>query len=727
MVSRYTEHSTYLQHKSTNDLIDGIVHVFKAEGMVRVDSHEKPTYYSPALENNRWVVFIKPGKSGWHIIQSTPYDLFSDRSLDSDEMRFIAISQHLHTPGFLLHTGNYGDVLIETNGQNTHISGGWYDYEKNPETEDYQDYYGQKTAYPLSAQSNLLKKLFENSKNPDICKFCGDSEIEIFAQYLASTLIEHDLYAAGDEWHQGAIKLCFEWPAQDRPEPDYVKETFSYEKTPVMHYADGSPMLPNDAVIYISSDFRFYPAKIAGFLSMGHYAAMLEENEPGKRLYQNAEGLMLIKRDSLDFVADAYEWLKEGAESGNAVRQMALGNLYFLGKHLPKDIKKALHWLELATKQDLTIAMEILSDIYLDGIEVKKDAYRGVEYLVKAGNLGAASASYKLGRELWNAQRINFDGERAVSWFTRAADQGHLDAQKFMGDWFSDHRQNSPKDVRKAIQYFEMAAQQGDKEAMYRLGMYYKNGDGAEKNYQRAAELFKTAGAYSNVQHAKYEFAYMQENGFGVEKNEAESFSTYQFLALHEKMPEAACRLAKMYIDGRHVKQDYEQAKQYIQQAIDAKYRDADYLLQMLPGGKFDEAKKLLKNSSKYKPDEIARLALDLCLAEHVEHKALAFKLFLVAAEKGDTDSQLQVGHAYLLGRDCAQNTEKALYWLKKSAWKGYNEALRVLGQAYLNGTGVEQNLRLAARYLRLASIFGSDIVKDDLQSIPFWKRIFYW
>ncbi len=723
MVSRYTEHSTYLNHKNTQELLDGIVMAFKGEGMVRVDTHPKPLYHSPALKNNRWAVYILPGNSGWHLIQSTPYDLFSDKQPNSGNMRFLDISQNLKAPGFLIHAYEYGDVLVESDGQNAFsVSGGWHDYEQEPASDKY---YGYEPNWPLAAKSRLLKKLFENSKNPDLCQYQGEEDIEIFSQYVASTLVRKDLFAADQSWQQGAIKLYFEWPAQDRPEPDN-EAPLSYEKTPVLHYENGEPILPNDAVLY-ASDNRLYPARIDRFLYDGEYSSVLDVKQPGMLLYRNAKDLILVKRDCLDFVADCYEWLEKGAEQGNPGHQVILGNLYYLGRYLPKNMEKALYWLEKSAQQDQTMALEILGDIYLGGLEVKKDPYKGVQYLSKASKLGSETASYKLGCEYWEGKRVSLDGAKAIYWLTQAADQGHVAAQRSIGDWHGDDRQISKKNVAKSIKYFEMAAQKGDKESLYRLGLYFKNGDGVPQDYKHAAQLFKEAAEYSAVDKAKYEFAYMQEHGLGVEKNEAAAFQMYEFLAGHKKIPEAACGLAKMYIDGRHVKQDYEKARQYIQQAQNAKYRDAKYLLDMLPNGNFDKAKKILRAPEGYDIEQIHGLALDLHMGHYREHQTLAYALYLAAAERGHTDSQLQVGLMHLYGKGCEKNIDKALYWLKKSARKGYDDALRILGQTYLNGNGVKPNLKLATRYLRIAAILGNSIAKGDLKTIPFFKRIFYW
>lgn len=65
------------------------------------------------------------------------------------------------------------------------------------------------------------------------------------------------------------------------------------------------------------------------------------------------------------------------------------------------------------------------------------------------------------------------------------------------------------------------------------------------------------------------------------------------------------------------------------------------------------------------------------------EAAELAMKYFLANAEAGDTDSMLDLGAMYLLGRGVEKDREKALEWYEKAAEHHGQRACRCIGNLY--------------------------------------------
>ena len=67
------------------------------------------------------------------------------------------------------------------------------------------------------------------------------------------------------------------------------------------------------------------------------------------------------------------------------------------------------------------------------------------------------------------------DGTTALKWFTKAADQGDVNAQSYLGDIYAKGK-GVPKNVKSAVKWFTLAAEQGDADSQYNLGQMYREG-----------------------------------------------------------------------------------------------------------------------------------------------------------------------------------------------------------------------------------------------------------
>lgn len=87
--------------------------------------------------------------------------------------------------------------------------------------------------------------------------------------------------------------------------------------------------------------------------------------------------------------------------------------------------------------------------------------------------------------------------EKAAEWWSKAAKQGHEDAQWRLGFlyYFGD---GVPKNYERAVEWWLKAAEQGSTAAQIYLGDAYENGKGVPQSYEKAIEWYRRAGdAYS--------------------------------------------------------------------------------------------------------------------------------------------------------------------------------------------------------------------------------------
>lgn len=251
-----------------------------------------------------------------------------------------------------------------------------------------------------------------------------------------------------------------------------------------------------------------------------------------------------------------------------------------------------------------------------------------------------------------------------------------------------------------ALQYFQNAADKDFLPAQLLLGAYYLNQAQAEKAfywYKKAAEKDITAKLYCA---AAYKF------GYGVKKNEDAARQYYidtartgnsaaqlalarQFLAnkqprdkkmgviwlkkaVSQNNSQALIALAHLYIEGKLVPQDWAQANDLINRAINNKYAPAVLEMGNLERaqGHYDEAVVwYTKAQSDSNGDAELALAMSyLDKKSSIYNEQTGFSWALKAAEKGSYDAQSLVAILYKDGKGTTKDDKLSQHWQAKAA-----------------------------------------------------------
>lgn len=172
---------------------------------------------------------------------------------------------------------------------------------------------------------------------------------------------------------------------------------------------------------------------------------------------------------------EACRWYDMAAQQGDAEAQCALAACYASGKGVKKDMAHAFIWFEKAAAQNLPQAQWNLGELYATGLPgVEADPKKATQLCKRAANAGFAPASATLGALFARAKKH----ERAVEWWTMAAEQGDLESLFNLGQ---AHRLGLgvAKDEAKAFELLLQAAQGGVAAAQSRIGLAYATGEGA--------------------------------------------------------------------------------------------------------------------------------------------------------------------------------------------------------------------------------------------------------
>jgi len=118
-----------------------------------------------------------------------------------------------------------------------------------------------------------------------------------------------------------------------------------------------------------------------------------------------------------------------------------------------------------------------------------------VEALQPLGESGDALAQYSLGiLYMTGSKDLPQDGNKALAWFTKAADQGQAGAMRQLAIVYEKGAAGIAPDPATSLRWYDKAANRGDALAQMTLGLKYANGQGVPKNLVKAYTWLTLAG-----------------------------------------------------------------------------------------------------------------------------------------------------------------------------------------------------------------------------------------
>lgn len=138
------------------------------------------------------------------------------------------------------------------------------------------------------------------------------------------------------------------------------------------------------------------------------------------------EALKFAQQDDGDF-GKVFTLLFQSYEDGDSRAAYALGTWYLHGKHVRKNLKKALHFLREAADESVKEACYDLALCYEQGVGVRKSEKRAVQYYVKAALAGDDQSIYEVGRCYYYGLGVKRDRGIAEVWLSAAEQKGIAD------------------------------------------------------------------------------------------------------------------------------------------------------------------------------------------------------------------------------------------------------------------------------------------------------------
>lgn len=177
--------------------------------------------------------------------------------------------------------------------------------------------------------------------------------------------------------------------------------------------------------------------------------------------------------------------LKEFAKSGDIVAAARLGESYYLGDRVEKDLDVAYRWLKPAAERGHATSQFYLGWLYDNGLAVTKNAELAIEWYQRAALQDVPSAHWNLAITYEYGPQELRSRTRAFSHYLNAADLGYDEAFLKVGKALFFGRGTQP-DIQGALLWFERAAQAGYPEAMRLMSLIYFEGSGGPPDFLEA-------------------------------------------------------------------------------------------------------------------------------------------------------------------------------------------------------------------------------------------------
>ena len=298
----------------------------------------------------------------------------------------------------------------------------------------------------------------------------------------------------------------------------------------------------------------------------------------------------------------------------------------------------------------------------------------------------------------------------AIERLERLAKKGNARAQSQLGSIYYGGKNGVQKDYSLAVYWFTKAAEQGYLNAVFNLALCHERGRGVPKNTAEALRLYRRAADEGLLQ--------AQINAAVILLEMDDDAAANKYLHLGAAKGNFYCQreYARNLLQGRGTEKDFDRAIALLDAAADGGDAEAKLLLADCYSGMYPSIPRdtqqmvdyLWSAASDGVPE--AQSKMGYCYEKGIGVAAdqeTAFKWYGQAAEKNYPQAMVNLGHCYQAGVGTAKDEKKAYEWYKKAAEMDFAVGLFNLGIFYMTGGPVARNERIAFSYFERAAKLG--------------------
>src|SRR6266550_1981090 len=176
-------------------------------------------------------------------------------------------------------------------------------------------------------------------------------------------------------------------------------------------------------------------------------------------------------------------------------------------------MRSALTFLLIVTFWPLASTLSSTQQIDLQSGAVCEPHPSDMRAVQEKAEAGDAVAEYEVGRSMLGLKPTDYEVATAMPWFRRSAEQGYAPAEYVYGGIFREGRWKNPQQL---VYWWTKAADQGEVRAQLWLGVSYEQGqDGIKCDYLQAFKWLSMA-AEQGQPDAQVTLGQMYEDGEGI-------------------------------------------------------------------------------------------------------------------------------------------------------------------------------------------------------------------
>lgn len=183
---------------------------------------------------------------------------------------------------------------------------------------------------------------------------------------------------------------------------------------------------------------------------------------------------------------------------------------------------------------------------------------------LRDANKGDSAAQYDVGSMYQNGRGVKADRDKAIEWYTRAAEQDNTEAAS---------RLELMKSNESRFSTTEISAARGEVDSQFDLGNMYEKGIGTRIDYKQARDWYEKAAAAGHTK-ASFSLGLMYHEGTGIKRNNKTAFKWFSDAAGQGSTP-AQYYLGKLYASGSGVRKNYATALEWYSRAADGGFDQA--------------------------------------------------------------------------------------------------------------------------------------------------------
>ncbi len=454
----------------------------------------------------------------------------------------------------------------------------------------------------------------------------------------------------------------------------------------------------------------------------------------------------------------AAEWLQKAADLGDASAQFNLALLYSKGDLVERNFDKAIPLAKAAAAQGHEKAQQLLDNLQeserdewlRQGVEAyKKGDFQNAAFLFRqSAGSGSAPAAFNLGLCYENGEGVRQDAEKALRWYRKAAEQGHMRAQCAAGALCESGGDGAFDPIpEEAFAWYKKSAEQGFARAQLLLASACRRGFGCEQDPVAAVHWY-TKSAEQGFAQAQYDLGLwylerardlnpeMQSEMLGRARNWLEKAADQGFEKARKMLPDII-RLqgggGDRFVEATLAAKagDHQKAMELYEQCAEEGIAEATAALGQYyekgEGGLKVDPKKALEWYTKAAEQGSPRAMLFLGMANETgmcteKNMAKAVEYYRRAAEAGNTRAMILLGVAYEEGKTVDKDMKTAMEWYQKAYDQGDDSGAMYLGMAYRDAKDDLGDLEKADALLRpLAEAGNANAMRE--MALLMWKR----